>query len=191
MSEQDFATERIFAARRDGSGLTRLLRCRAGQQTVENPFDLTGDLLVYDRNPCDEKARLLLRDLAAGTSRAIGLVPGTGPVSDVAVAGGFVASVHAGRVQLHDAASGAELFSAPLPAGTLHGIDVAKDGRLAVSVGSQRTGLRSCWRSRLWLRAPGGSGLVLQQGRPCWDAKLAGTAPPTWPASGARAGSSC
>jgi hypothetical protein len=92
-------------------------------------------------------------------------------VSDVAVAGRYVASAHGGVVQQHEVSTGKELFSAPLPL-PLHGIDVASDGRLAVSVGSERTGRRNCWRSRVGLLEPGGTALALQPGRPCLDARL-------------------
>jgi hypothetical protein len=170
--EQDFAAERLFAGDRNGGGLTRLFRCRTEQQTVVNVFALSGDRVAYDPNPCDDQPRVEVRNLAGGDDATLALMPDGVPLADVALAGPFLALLHEGRVLLHDTPNGAELFSAPLPPGTLHGIDVARDGRLAVSVGSQRIGRRSCWRSRLWLLTPGGSALEQQPGIPCWDARL-------------------
>jgi hypothetical protein len=169
-SEQDFAAERLFAGDRNGRGLTQLFACATDQQTVVNVFALAGERVAYDPDPCDEQGRIEVRDLGGGSPNTIDL--GSGTLADLALAGRFVASVHAGLIRVHNARGGAELFSAPLPRGTLHGIDVASDGRLAVSVGSQRIGRRSCWRSRLWLLAPGGSALERQPGSPCWDARL-------------------
>jgi hypothetical protein len=169
-SEQDFAEERIFAGARDGSGLTRLMRCRAEQQTVVNPVALDGDRVAFDPNPCDNKPVVEIR--APGSSSTVAFLPATGALMDIALAGRYLASVHGGQVQLHDTRNGTELFSAPLPPGILHGIDVASDGRLAVSVGSERSGRRSCWPSRLYMRPAGATALALQPGRPCWDARL-------------------
>lgn len=169
-SEQDFAAERLFAGERNGGALRRLFRCRTDQQTVVNVYALAGDRVAYDPNPCDQQARIVVRDLTGGSTNTIDL--GGGTLADLALAGGFVATVHGALVRLHNADSGAELFSAPLPPGTLHGIDVARGGRLAVTVGSQRIGRRSCWRSRLWQLAPGDAALEQQPGRPCWDARL-------------------
>ncbi len=169
-SEQDFAAERLFAGDRNGGGLAQLFACATDQQTVVNVFALAGDRVAYDPDPCDDQARIEVRDLGGGSTNTIDL--GSGTLADVALAGRFVASVHAGLVRVHNANSGAELFSAPLPPGSLHGIDVAADGRLAVSVGSQRIGRRTCWRSRLWLRTAGGSALEQQPVTPCWDARL-------------------
>jgi hypothetical protein len=169
-SEQDFAAERLFAGGRNGGALRRLFRCRTDRQMVVNTHALAGDRVAYDPNPCDDQARIVIRTLAAGTSSTIDL--GGGTFADLALAGRHVAVVHGALVRVHDTESGAERFSAPLPPGTLHGIDVASDGRLAVSVGSERIGLRSCWRSRLWLLAPGEAAFQQQPGRPCWDARL-------------------
>jgi hypothetical protein len=169
-SEQDFAEERVFVGARDGSGLRRLVRCRAEQQTVTNPVALAGDRVAFDPNPCDGQPVVEIR--APGSSTMVAFLPAAGTLVDVALAGPYLATAHGGQVQLHDTRNGAQLFSAPLPPGTMHGIDVASDGRLAVSVGSERIGRRSCWRSRLWLRAPGAPALALQPGRPCWDARL-------------------
>ena len=160
LSEQDFAEERTFAGARDGSGLTRLVRCRAEQQTVENPVALAGTRVRY-------------RQLdVADESRTLAFSPATGTLADVALAGNYLATVHGGVVELHDTRNGAPLFSAPLPPGVLHGIDVASDGRLAVTVGTERIGRRSCWASRLWVLDAGGAALDLQRPQPCWDARL-------------------
>jgi hypothetical protein len=169
-NEQEFAAERLFAGDRRGDGLTQLFACATDRQSLVNAFALAGDRVAYDPDPCDARAVIEVRALGAGSTKAIDL--GNGMLEDVALAGRFVASAHAGRVRVHNANSGAELFSAPLPPGTLHGIDVAADGRLAVSVGSQRIGRRSCWRSRLWLRDAGGGSLQLKRPQPCWDARL-------------------
>ena len=168
--DQDFAGERLFAADRNGGARVRLVRCGSDQQTIVNVFSLAGGRLAYDPLPCDAHARIAVRDLATAATTTLDL--GGGTLAAVALAGSHLASVHAGVVRVHDAQTGAERFSAPLPPGTLHGIDVASDGRLAVSVGSQRIGRRSCWRSRLWLLTPGGSALEQQPGSPCWDARL-------------------
>jgi hypothetical protein len=171
-SEQDFWEGGLLAGGRVPDRLRHVPGgCRAEIQAVENPFELSGDLLVYDPNPCDSQPRIVVRDLGTSTARTIDLGPPEGSVSDVAVAGRYVASAHGGVVQLHEVSTGKELFSAPLPL-PLHGIDVASDGRLAVSVGSERTGRRNCWRSRVGLLEPGGTALALQPGRPCWDARL-------------------
>lgn len=169
-SEQDFAAERLYVGNRDGSGLSQLFACATDQQTVVNVFALAGERVAYDPDPCDEQGRVAVRDLGGGSTKAIDL--GSGTLADVALAGRFVASVHGRLVRVHNANSGLELFSAPLPRGTLHGIDLASDGRLAVTVGSERIGRRTCWRSRLWLLAPGGSAFERQPGTPCWDARL-------------------
>lgn len=168
--EQDFAAERLFAGGRNGEALTRLLSCRSDRQTVLNTFALAGDRVAYDPNPCNDQARIVVRNLGAGRSSTIDL--GGGTLAALALAGRNVAVVHGALVRLHDTESGAERFSAPLPPGTLHGLDVASDGRVAVSVGSERLARRSCWRSRLWLLAPGAAALEQQPGRPCWDARL-------------------
>ena len=170
-SEQDFAAERLFAGDRNGGGLRQLFACASDQQTVVSVCALAGERVAYDPDPCDDRARIEVRDLGGGSTRTIDL--GNGTLADVALAGPFVATVHGGNVRVHNANSGTELFAAPLPPGTLHGIDVAADGRLAVSVGSQRIGRRTCWRSRLWLLAAGGSALEQQTTAvPCWDARL-------------------
>jgi hypothetical protein len=168
--EQDFAGERLFAGDRNGGGRVRLVRCGSDQQTIVNVFSLSGGHLAYDPVPCDAQARIAVRDLTTAATTTLDL--GGGPLAGVALAGSHLASVQAGVVRVHDAQTGAERFSAPLPPGTLHGIDVASDGRLAVTVGSQHIGRRSCWRSRLWLLTPGGSALEHQPGSPCWDARL-------------------
>jgi hypothetical protein len=146
--------------------------CRAERFTVDHAFALTGAVLAYDRDPCDERPVLVLRDGAAGTVRRVDLGPPAGSLTDIAIAGRWVASTHGRQLQVHDVETGAELFSAPLPPGTLHGIDVARDGRVAVTVGSERLGRRTCWPSRLWLLAAGGSALEEQPVSPCWDARL-------------------
>jgi hypothetical protein len=169
-SEQDFAAERLFAGDRNGARLRQLFACATDQQNVVNVFALAGDRVAFDPDPCDDQARIEVRDLGGGPTNRIDL--GNGTLADLALAGRFVASVHAGLVRVHNANSGAELFAASLPPGTLHGIDVAADGRLAVSVGSQRFARRTCWRSRLWLLAAGGSALEQQPVSPCWDARL-------------------
>ena len=170
LSEQDFAEERIFAGARDGSGLSRLVRCRAEQQTVENPVALAGTRVAFDPDPCDGQPFVEIR--SPGSSSTLAFSPATGTLADVALAGKYLATVHGGVVELHDTRNGAPLFSAPLPPGVLHGIDVASDGRLAVTVGSERIGRRSCWASRLWVLDAGGAALDLQRPQPCWDARL-------------------
>jgi hypothetical protein len=169
-SEQDFAAERLFVGARDGSGMRRLVSCRAEQQTVVNPIALSGRAVAFDPDPCDGQAEIEIR--APGSLTGITLFGATGPLVDLALSGRQLATVYDGQVQVHDISNGDQLFSAPLPPGTLHGIDLASDGRLAVTVGSQRIGRRSCWRSRLWLLTPGGSALEQQPGSPCWDARL-------------------
>ena len=89
--------------------------------------------------------------------------PATGRLADVALAGPYLAVVHSGLVQLHDTRNGEELFSAPLPPGTLHGIDVARDGRMAVTVGAERIGRRTCHPSRLWMLDAGADSLELER----------------------------
>jgi hypothetical protein len=169
-SEQDFAEERLFVGARDGSGLRRLVRCRAERQAVVNPVAVAGNRVAFDPNPCDDRARIMIRDLGAGASRTLDL--GGGTFAGVALAGRNLAVVHGALVRLHDTETGTERFSAPLPPGTLHGIDVASDGRLAVSVGSERLAGRTCWSSRLWLLTHGAAALAQQPGHPCWDARL-------------------
>ena len=132
-----------------GAGLTRLVRCRAEQQTVENPVALAGDRVAFDPDPCDGQPVVEIR--SPGSSTMFAFFPATGPLADVALAGPYLAVVHSGLVQLHDTRNGEELFSAPLPPGTLHGIDVARDGRMAVTVGAERIGRRTCHPSRLWM----------------------------------------
>ena len=146
--------------------------CRAERQAVQHPFALAGALLAYDQNPCDEDPRLVLRDDAAGTVRRIDLGPPSGSLSHVSVAGRWVATVHGGQLQVHDVATGAQAFSSPLPPGTIHGFDVARDGRVAVTVGAERIGRRTCHASRLWIRDAGGTSLELKRPQPCWDARL-------------------
>jgi hypothetical protein len=147
-------------------------RCRAERQAVEHPFALAGSLLAYDQDPCDDHPRLVLRDDAARVVRRFDLAPPSGSLDDIAVAGRWVATAHGGQLQVHDVGSTLRTFSAPLPPGTLHSIDVAKDGRVAVTVGADRLGGRTCHPSRLWIRDPGGTSLELQRPRPCWDARL-------------------
>jgi hypothetical protein len=171
-SEQDFAAERLFAGNRDGGGLRQLFACATDQQNVVNRFALAGDRVAYDPDPCDDQARVEVRDLGGAEGSSLVLLPGGQPLADIALAGRRLAVVHAGRVLGFNTRTGAELFAAPLPPGTLHGIDVAADGRLAVSVGSQRFARRTCWRSRLWLLAAGGSALEQLPVSPCWDARL-------------------
>jgi hypothetical protein len=172
LGEQDFWEGGLRFAGRDGGRLKRVSGCRGEQQAVENPFALAGELLTYDPNPCDELPRLAFRNLTGGTTRTVDLTPDGGTLRDVAAAGRYVASAQAGFVHLHDATTAAELFSAPMPPGTLHGIDVASDGRLALTVGSERIGRRSCWPTRLWLLAAGGAALQQLAASPCWDARL-------------------
>jgi hypothetical protein len=169
-NDEDFAAERLFAGDRNGNGLRRLFACATDQQTVANVYSLAGERVAFDPDPCDDQARIEVRDLGGRPATTIEL--GGGALAGVALAGRFVASVHDGLVRVHNANSGAERFSAPLPPGALHGIDVAVDGRLAVSVGSQRTGRRSCWRSRLWLLRRGATALEQLPVSPCWDARL-------------------
>ena len=170
LGEQDFAEERICAGARDGGGLRRLVRCRAEQQTIANPVALAGDRVAFDPNPCDAQPVVEIR--SPGSSTMFAFIPATGQLAGVALAGPYLAVVHSGLVQLHDTRTGDELFSAPLPPGTLHGIDVARDGRMAVTVGAERIGRRTCHPSRLWIRDAGGDSLELERPQPCWDARL-------------------
>ncbi len=173
-SEQDFWEGGLLIGGRVPTRLRHVPggRCRAEHQAVEHPFALAGALVAYDQDPCDEDPRLVLRDDAAGTVRRIDLGPPSGSLSDVSVAGRWVATAHGGLLQVHDVATGAQAFSSPLPPGTLHGIDVARDGRVAVTVGADRAGRRTCHPSRLWIREAGGTSLELQRPQPCWDARL-------------------
>ena len=168
--EQDFAGERLFAADRNGGARVRLVRCGSDQQTIVNVFSLSRGRLAYDPVPCDAQARIAVRDLATAATTTLDL--GGGPLAAVALAGSHLASVKAGVIRVHDAETGAERFSAPLPPGTLHGIDVARDGRLAVTVGADRIGRRTCHPTRLWIRDAGGTALELKRPQPCWDARL-------------------
>ena len=168
-SEQDFAEERIFAGARDGSGLKRLVRCRAEQQTVVNPVALSGRRVAFDPDPCDGQAEIEIR--APGSLTQI-LLPATGPLVGLALADRYLAAVHAGELFVHDISNGKQLFSAPLPPGTIHGLDLARDGRVALTVGAERFGRRTCHPSRLWLRDAGGTTLELKRPQPCWDARL-------------------
>jgi hypothetical protein len=170
LDEQDFARERTFAGARDGSGLKRLVRCEAEQQTVVNPIAVSGRRVAFDPDPCDDQPEVEIR--APGSLTRIAVFPPTGPLVDLALADRYLATVHAGQVSLHDISNGEELFSAPLPSGALHGVDVARDGRLAVTVGADRIGRRTCHPSRLWIRDAGGASLELKRPQPCWDARL-------------------
>jgi hypothetical protein len=169
LSEQESSSHRLSVGGPSGGDLRRVFECSRefGSSSV---FDLDRGLLAYDPNPCDDQAQVAVRDVATRERRTIDL--GAGTLDAVALAGNLVAHVRGTTVAIHDHTTGAELFSAALPAGTLHGIDLARDGRLAVSVGSVLWARRTCWRSELWLRAAGGATLEEQTAKPCWDARF-------------------
>jgi hypothetical protein len=173
-SEQDYWEGGLLTGAPSGGRLKHVPggKCRAERQNVDHPFAVAGAVLAYDQDPCDDRPRLVLRDGAAGTVQRLDLGPPAGSLTEVSVAGQWVASTHGGLVQVHDRLTGAQAFSAPLPPGTLHGIDVARDGRLAVTVGADRIGRRTCHPSRLWIRDAGGASLELKRPQPCWDARL-------------------
>jgi hypothetical protein len=173
-AEQDYWEGGLLTGAPSGGRLRHVPggACRAERQNVELPFALAGAVLAYDQDPCDDRPRLVLRDSAAGTVRRIDLGPPGGSLTEISVAGRWVASTHGGLLQVHDLQTGTQAFSAPLPPGTLHGIDVARDGRVAVTVGADRIGRRTCHPSRLWIRDAGGTSLELKRPQPCWDARL-------------------
>jgi len=174
LSEEETGEAKLSVGGRDGGGLRQLLACKRAF-AVDNPYALSSDLIAYDPNPCDELPRLAVRNLATGGTRDIEFGPPGETLSAVAIAGRYVAHLRGATVALHDRVTGAELFSAALPQGTAHGIDVARDGRLAVSVGSPLLAGRTCWQSRLWVLRAGGDVLEEQAARPCWDARLTAT----------------
>ena len=169
LSEQESSEQRLSVGGPGGGDLERVLNC-SREFGSSSFYDLDREWLAYDPNPCDDLARVAVRNVATGDTRTIDL--GAGTLSAIAVAGNLVAHARGTTVAIHDHTTGAEVFSAALPAGALHAIDLASDGSLAVSVGSELFGGRTCWRSELWLRTPGGAALEKQAAKPCWDARF-------------------
>ena len=171
LSEQESSEQRLSVGGPGGGDLKRVLNC--GREFGSSSFyDLDREWLAYDPNPCDDIPRVAVRNVDIGETRTIDVGPAGETLSAIAVAGNLVAHARGTTVAIHDHTTGAQVFSAALPAGTLHAIDLASDGSLAVSVGSELFGGRTCWRSELWLRTPGGAALEKQVAKPCRDARF-------------------
>ena len=112
--------------------------------------DLDGNRVAYDPDPCDDSARLVVRDLGTGATVALPEPAGGAPL---ALRGRFVAWIAGGELVVHDLMTGSVAYSAP--ATGVRALDLDADGTVAAVSGDAR---RPCATGRLLrysMAAPG------------------------------------
>jgi hypothetical protein len=124
-----------------GGARERLVSCQADFFDGAFPVALDGSTLLYDPSPCDDLGRLVLRDLATGTTRTL---PDAPTRSGLRVRGRFAAWVADGMLVVYDHAAGTVAYSAPA-AGVL-AFDLDSDGSVAAVSGRAS---RPCSTGRL------------------------------------------
>ena len=127
-----------------------LVNCRSGSYVGPPPVALDGNRLAYDPDPCDELARLVVRDFATGETLAL---PEPAGGAHLALRGRFVAWIGEARLVVFDLTAGRVAYSAP--AVDVRALDLDADGTVAAVSGRPR---RPCSTGRLLrysLAAPG------------------------------------
>jgi hypothetical protein len=144
-------TDRVVV--RAGAPGTRrpvLLDCSAEYVNGVAPLALDGNRVAYDPDPCDDSARLVVRDLGTGATVALPEPAGGAPL---ALRGRFVAWIAGGELVVHDLMTGSVAYSAP--ATGVRALDLDAEGTVAAVSGDAR---RPCATGRLLrysMAAPG------------------------------------
>jgi hypothetical protein len=125
---------------RAGAAETRrplLVDCSADEASGYAPVALDGNRVAYDPDPCDDLARLVLRDLGSGETVALPEPAGGRLLS---LRGRFVAWVAGGgadaRLVVHDLVTGITAYAAP--AAGVRALDLDADGAVAAVSGEPR-----------------------------------------------------
>ena len=124
-----------------------LVDCSADRNLSPPPVALDGDRIAYDPDPCDDAARVVVRDLATGTSFSL---PEPAGGAHLRLRGRYAAWIEgasaSARLVVHDLLAGAAAYSAPAPGVT--DLDLDTDGTVAAVTG-ERDPSRPCSPGRL------------------------------------------
>jgi hypothetical protein len=124
----------------------QLFQCSVEYFSGIVPLALDGSRLIYDPDPCDEAAQLVLRDVATGETREL---PPSATGSELHLRGRFAAWIGAeagsARLVVYDLVAGTEAYSAPV--GDVRALDLDETGTAAVVTGQQR---HPCTTGRLF-----------------------------------------
>jgi hypothetical protein len=133
-AEADTSGEAELRAGPPGTAGRRLLSCRSNAFGFVGvaPVALDGSRLAYDPDPCDGVARLVVHDVATGTTQTLPEPAGGSPLR---LRGRFVAWIEgsgpaaAARLVVYDLDAGATAYSAP--ADRILALDLDSDGTVA------------------------------------------------------------
>jgi hypothetical protein len=125
-----------------------LVDCSANRNLARPPpIALDGHRIAYDPDPCDDAARVILRDLATGASVSL---PEPAGGAHLRLRGRYAAWIEganaSARLVVHDLLAGAAAYSSPAPGVT--DLDLDTDGTVAAVTG-ERDPRRSCPPGRL------------------------------------------
>jgi hypothetical protein len=131
-----------------------LAACRSASFAGSAPVALDGSRLAYDPDPCDDLARLVVRDLATGEVRSL---PEPAGGRHLRLRGRFAAWIAGegseAQLVVHDVVGGTVAYSAP--AVDVLALDLDADGSVAAVTGSPSRPCRSGRLVRYSLAAPG------------------------------------